>query len=160
MADLTYSVSQVARTIKKTPQTVRTWTGRYSDYLSESANPASGDPRRYTAADIETLATVANLTNQGLSHDDTLAQIATGARMALESPPDAPISAPGTISGPPAMADMLDRFIVRYEARIDDLEGKLTQEQEARRIAEVEAAQLRGRLEELERPPRWQFWRK
>ena len=56
--------------------------------------------------------------------------------------------------------DLLDRFIVRYEARIDDLEDKLSDEQEARRIAEVDAAQLRGRLEELEKPPAWQFWRR
>ncbi len=46
------------------------------------------------------------------------------------------------------------------EWKAGDLQAKLTDAQKVLFKAEVEAAQLRGRLEELEKPPAWQFWRR
>jgi DNA-binding transcriptional MerR regulator len=160
----TYSVGQVAASVAISKQSVRAWTDRFADHLSDTATPAEGIERRYTSGDIEILATVKNFRGRGVSLTDIGPRIARGDRLdpseAPEPPPETQKQAPETESKAVATTDLLDRFIVRYEARIDDLEGKLTDEQDARRLAEVEAAQLRGRLEELEKPPAWQFWRR
>jgi len=160
----TYSVGQVSTSVGISKQSVRAWTVRYADQLSDTASPAEGIERRYVPADIEILATVKHFRARGMTLADIGPMIARGDRLdpseAPEPPPDTPKQAPEGEPSALAATDLLDRFIVRYEARIDDLEDKLSGEQDARRVAEVDAAQLRGRLEELEKPPAWQFWRR
>ena len=155
-----YTTKKAAQLAGIGRSTIPHYAKEWADYLGEAAR-VENTTRYFTDADIAVFRSVKVLRDQHMATEDIIAYLDDGGRAeAPESPPDAPKSAPGTISGPPALADMLDRFIVLYEARIDDLEGKLDESEAARRLAEVEAAQLRGRLEELERPPRWQFWRK
>jgi len=159
MPDITYSVSQVARRIKKSPQTVRAWTNRYSAYLSASAAPDLGDERKYAEADVLVLLTVAQLAAQGQRHEAIVSMIAAGERIEISD--ELEIRDMGVRSDTPsiAAADLLDRLILRYEARIDVLESKLEESEASRRYAEVGAGRLTGRLEQLYRRHWWQLWR-
>ena len=159
MPDITYSVSQVARRIKKSPQTVRAWTNRYSAYLSASAAPSSGDERKYTDADVLVLSTVAQLAAQGQRHQAIIPMISAGERIEISG--ELGVTDMQKWSDAPAMAaaDLQNRFIVRYESRIDALEARLEESETARRYAEVGAGRLAGRLEQLYRRHWWQLWK-
>jgi DNA-binding transcriptional MerR regulator len=158
MADaVTYSVTLIARTIGKNPQTVRGWTKRYSKYLSKSATVDAGQERRYTEDDVALLQTVAYLVNQGQKHKDIPPLLDSGFKIPDET--DKPESAPDTETTAIAPVDILERFVVRYEARIDELEAKLTVSDDARRLAEVDAARLVGQLDSVYRRHWWQIWR-
>jgi len=157
--EITYSVSMVSKAIGKHPNTVRLWTGRYADHLSEQANVADGKERKYTTDDVAVLATVAQLSAQGQKHDDIMLQIAAGDRITPESMPEPQKSAPEAETSALATVDLLDRFIVRYEEKIDELQGKLDTESEARRQAEVDRARLIGQLNAVYRRHWWQVWK-
>jgi DNA-binding transcriptional MerR regulator len=156
---MTYSVKQVSKAIGKHPNTVRGWTDRYADHLSDHASPAEGQERRYTDEDVEVLAAVAYFTDQGHKHADIMARITAGDRaLTVERPEagDRPIEEAREL----ATTDLLERFIVRYEERIDALEKQLDDERQARLEAEKQAANLSGRLEAMEnRRPWWRFWK-
>ena len=159
MPNTTYSVSQVARTIKKSPQTIRAWTDRYRVYLSASATPDSGDERKYTDADLLVLATVAHLAGQGQRHDAIAPMIAAGERIEPSGMPERADNMQKTDKSALIANDLLNRIIVRYEARIDELEDKLWEAEAARRNAEIGAARMAGRFETMHRRHWWQVWR-
>jgi len=164
---VTYSVTHAAKEIGKTTQTVRDWTGRYSEYLSEYARVDAGQERRYTVDDIEILKTVDRLSKQGQKHQNIIPMIANGFRAGADEPKtDKPKTEPKPETSALAPADILERFVVRYEARIDDLETKLSESaaavreaESARREAEVKAARLTGQLDTLYRQRWYQFWK-
>jgi len=167
---VTFSVTHVAKAIDKTPQTVRDWTARYSGYLSEYSQVETGEERRYTQEDMAILKTVARLSNAGQKHKAIIPMIAGGSILIgpdePKSKPDEPKTAPEAKTSALAPADILERFVVRYEARIDDLEIKLEESAEAvrraedaRRQAEVKAARLTGQLDTLYRQRWYQFWK-
>lgn len=57
-----------------------------------------------------------------------------------------------------ATTDLLERFVVQYETKIDSLECQLEAERLSRLEAKVEAARLAGMLEEIENcRPWWKF---
>lgn len=55
--------------------TLRRWSDEFSDYLSPEANPAGKGHRRYTAADAETLRSIKELMNQGLTYEQVWQQL-------------------------------------------------------------------------------------
>lgn len=66
------------------PTTLKNWSRAYSTYLSESAAPKkAGLHRSYSLDDIRVLATVVELTGQGMSHDEAITSIANGTRAEL-----------------------------------------------------------------------------
>ncbi len=56
-----------------------------------------------------------------------------------------------------AAADLLDRFIQRYEARIHELEARLEESEIARRYTEVGAGCHAGALKQMYRRRWWQL---
>ena len=151
----TYSVKQVSKAIGKHPNTVRSWTDRYADHLSPLANPAEGEERRYADEDVEVLAAVAYFADQGDKHADIMTRIAAGDRAPTVERPEVE-DRPGPETNALATTDLLERFIVRYEERIDDLEEKLDESEAARLKAEIRAAAAEALV--YRRHP-WQFWK-
>lgn len=71
------------------PNTLRTWAETYTEFLSDKASgtrPAA--KRRYSEEDARTLATIAQLREQGLSHEQIVETLRNGQR--VEVLPDAP----------------------------------------------------------------------
>lgn len=155
----TYSVSQTARIIGISPNTVRSWTGHFDEFLSASARPESGHERRYTDDDAELFQTVKILRDQGHPMKQIRPIIESGERyepilestMALETGTQASKSKRDATTA--QVLGLLKHFTARYESRIDDLELQLKAERDARISAEKEVARLEGMVDELERQP-------
>jgi DNA-binding transcriptional MerR regulator len=84
-----YKTGKVAAWVKP-PQhenTIRTWSGKYADYLSKNANAAR---RRYSFEDIRVLATIADYRQQGLSFDAIEQALKEGKRLADDEMPPEP----------------------------------------------------------------------
>lgn len=154
----TYSVGQVAKSVGISKQTVRSWTDRFAEHLSGTAVPGEGLERRYQSADVEVLASVKHLRGQGVVMTNIMPTIARGDRFPIEppEPPETPTEAteppPDTQTKDLAALDLLERFAMPM---IDSLQQQLDAERQARLDAEVDAAQLRGRLEEIEGRRPW-----
>jgi DNA-binding transcriptional MerR regulator len=73
-----YSTKQAAALTGVSRQALRTYTARYSRYLSTEATPAAGAVRQFTEADLRVLAFVYQQTKEGYSHDQVLAMLAAG----------------------------------------------------------------------------------
>ena len=84
----TYSVSQVARSIRISPNTIRSWSEYkyYGSYLSTHER-LEDEERRYTDDDVSLLQTVKILRDQGEPHKRIIPRIADEER--LEPPPEA-----------------------------------------------------------------------
>ena len=144
-----YSVKQTAEIAGIAASTLRAWSKQLAPVLSESATPGPGIERRFNNDDVTIVHTAAVMRQNKQSWPVVLEAIESGDRI---MPPDgAPAPGDDKDTASPrselAAVDLLDRFIVRYESQIDELQTDLANERGARRLAEVEAAELRGRLD-------------
>lgn len=62
----TFNPSRAAKQIDVPPSTLRLWAKVYAEFLSEGANPAPGEERRFTSADVEVLKAVNQLRHNGM----------------------------------------------------------------------------------------------
>jgi len=157
-----------------TKQTIRSWTAEFAEHLSPLANPPKGGKRIYEDDDVRVMAAVAQLRQAGRSFADIHGELSEGKRVDPEEVPSKEIAERPEFAPVSVLEEFAKRIATQYEGQIaqlenerDHLRGQVTDgdqeigdERKARRIAEVDAAQLRGRLEELEKPPAWQFWRR
>lgn len=95
--------SEVAKLLGVSAFTVRRWCEWHSAYLSPSANPSPGRPRRLSAQDVEVMRHVAQLRTQGLTTVEINAQLEGKTFAVVESelqhsPTEAPQLAPETHS--------------------------------------------------------------
>jgi len=171
MIDDTYSVHQTAKKVAVSPNTIRTYSKDFSQFLSPGATPGRMKERRFSDEDIAVFITVKTLRARRQPADGILDALLKGERY---EPADSPQEAPDRPQKPSkanrasdsnqdralATLELMEQFAKPWKDRTAELEIKLDEVQDARRLAEVEAAQLRGRLEELEKPPAWQFWRR
>jgi DNA-binding transcriptional MerR regulator len=147
MTDVTYSVSHVARTIDRSPQTVRGWTGRYRKYLSESAQVDAGQERRYTDDDVALLQSVDHLSKQGQKHANIMPMLAGGFKIdpeTIETPPDETTTNLAKQNEVARFTRLMDTIEVEVKARVD---------------AEKRAAAAEARLAMIWRRHWWQLWR-
>lgn len=86
---------QVAKDIGVTPQTIRTWATRFSQWLSTEAS-AEGQTRHFSDSDVEVLRAVAHFRSLNLPYDEIAEQLRAGAHLTLateeEMPPEGPAS--------------------------------------------------------------------
>lgn len=148
MVEDTCAVSQAAKLVNASPNTIRTYSKDYKQFLSEGASPGHGQERRFRNEDIAVMVTIKALKSQRRPADDIIGALLEGERYEPgEQPPEAAPSTKKAETTDIATIDMLERFVVRYESHIDNLEGRLEAERGARIAAEVEAARAReGRL--------------
>ena len=126
------------------PQALRTYTKRYSRFLSLEATPDAGQERRFTEADLRTLKFAYSVTATGRPHEEAIARLQAGE---LDSypwsppPPDAtipPTDAPEAPSG-------LMVPLVHLEA-LQQLADAATRREEAARLRADELATENARL--------------
>ncbi len=60
------------------PQALRTYTRRYSRFLSLEATPDAGQERRFTEADLRTLKFAYSVTATGRPHEEAIARLQAG----------------------------------------------------------------------------------
>ena len=80
MAEIVYSTGQAAEMLGVTNETIRIWSREFDRHLSPGANPVKGRHRTFTRTDIEVLALVADLKNEGLRLEDIHANLESGQR--------------------------------------------------------------------------------
>lgn len=83
----TYKTGYVAKWVGQHENTVRDWSLRYKDLLSKGANAGR---RRYVYTDVETLATIADYRQQGISLDDIEGLLKQGKRIETLPPEPTP----------------------------------------------------------------------
>jgi len=86
---------QVAQAVGVTPQTVRSWSARFSDWLSPEAS-TPGQTRYFSDDDLITLKAVAHYRSLNLSYADIADRLREGDHLTLsleeeEPPPPAPM---------------------------------------------------------------------
>ena len=133
-----FTVRQVARHIGASDSTVRNWSREFADYLSELANPAPGQPRQFTAADVATLATVAVMRQQLVGVEDIRAALDRGERLEPVRPPE-PEDAGGEEPARPSAP--VENALTLYVTRVTALEASLQELNDRLLTAEKEHAQ-------------------
>ena len=176
MPEDTYSVSQVARSIGISPNTVRSWTATYSKYLSTHNRP-DDDERRYTADDVTLLQTVKVLRDQRESHKLIIPRIAADER--LEPPPEAkesPLERKTEDADSALMTEREARLIrdfgrlegefiaVKHErdrlrVQLNMSQDRLQESHQTVLDSETRAVVAETRLETIYRRHWWQLWR-
>ena len=80
----TYPVGKAAKLAGIGPTTARDYLRAYPEHFSEGATPPSGSRRVLTWQDIETLATIKQLRQQGNKDESIRASLATGERESIQ----------------------------------------------------------------------------
>lgn len=151
------TVGDVAGILRVSPQTVRTWVGEFSTYLSPQATPPKGQARTFSPEDVSVLALVATMRENLAPYEAIHAALASGERMeplssqneAHEAPSGATDSQPGQTAATMAL-ELVKGQVESLQNERDYLRDQLSAEREARITAEKEAARLAGKLEALE----------
>lgn len=143
MEHMVYKIGEVSTRlglVDKNSNTLRGWTEEFGEFLSATANPAPGQPRRYTARDLHVLTAVREYRANHLSYDEIRERLRAGEHDVTpqggEEPPV--YTSEGAQPGPQALAPLaqLERLLAPLAASVD----------EWRRLAE----EYRGRLEARE----------
>ena len=81
-----YTPKQAALAVGVHDNTIRGWVREYAAHLSEGANPASGQPRQLTPADVAILQAIKGWKDAGLSSEMILERLATFPTEELQQP--------------------------------------------------------------------------
>ena len=65
----TFTPADIAKELGVTTNSIRNWTRRYAEYLSDSAYPKPGAQRTFTQRDRVVMSFVAQMVNDGRRHD-------------------------------------------------------------------------------------------
>jgi DNA-binding transcriptional MerR regulator len=134
MTENTYSVSQVARIIGKSPNTIRSWSDdKYYGKQLSIHDRSADDERRYTDADVALLQTVKVLRDQHEPHKRIIPRIAADER--LEPPAEAKESpetpaAPKTEDADTALMTEREARLIRDFGRLEGEFGVIKQERD------------------------------
>ena len=142
-----HTTKEASEQIGASRQIIRSYTKQYARYLSSEATPESGQPRRFTPADVRLLAFVKARTGAGLTHKQVQEELAAGELESFDwqQQRDAPESersqdtedSPGTVLVPYAQLQAAQLLLQDAQRREHDA---------------VETAQeLQERLEQLQR---------
>jgi DNA-binding transcriptional MerR regulator len=162
-------VKDAAAALDVSPNTVRVYTRRFKRYFSPSAAPPPGQERRFAPDDMTTLFTIRLMYRDGQDAESIAAALAAGNYMEPDTAPKEPETKSEDAQAPPQPSpaeEAATMALKLIEGQVDSLTNErdwlreeLDAERQARLTAEVDAAQLRGRLEEIEgRRPWWKFW--
>lgn len=126
-----FKPNDVANMTGASIQTVRRWTDLFADLLSESANPAPGNPRLYSWADVEVIKQIKALRDQNVPVEAIAER--------LSSPTSSPATvtqelAPQSAQESPQQAPGIIQALSSQQAQIDALQRTM---QDARRFDAV-----------------------
>lgn len=151
-----YTPKQVADQLGLSGTTIRNYGRQWSDYLSPSANPQTGQARLYTEDDLAVLTTIAALRENQATADQIRAALDQGQRLEPIRPP---VEEPTTKQTDQTAADQADRAadraaaetaiaiyrdrVTAVEARADQLADRLIEAEKRAAAAEKELDILR-----------------
>lgn len=126
---------QAAQLFNVNPQTIRRWVDEFGKHLSPSATPQQGRSRILTDADMQVLALIAELKEQGKVYEDIHAALSAGQRG------DPPLNAQS-----PTLATLpnSEEYALLVQ-RIQGLQAELDDERRQRIAAQVEQGRVEGR---------------
>ncbi len=81
MEQTVYKIGEVSARLSlvdKNNNTLRSWTEEFKEFLSATANPPPGQPRRYTRRDVEVLTAVRDYRTNHLSYDEVRERLRAG----------------------------------------------------------------------------------
>lgn len=138
----TYNPSRAAKQIGIPGSTLRLWAKTYAEFLTPGANPPTGEERRFTVADVETLKAVAQLRNNSMLPPDIAQRLRNNI---AGSPQDAPQSILTAVDVP-AQAntphDQIQAFLQRTDIddRLRDVDRRLERVESQRSMVLIAAA--------------------
>ena len=168
MNDNPLTIGQAAKQFDIPKGTIRGWVKQFSEYLSESARPPSGETKLLTPDDMTVLYTVYFLRARHKSmasiHDDLAAGVRhipetapqSETKKETETPPDdnqaAQDDAGKTQTAETAITiyTAFSDTLQLYESRVSAYETELKEERAARLAAEIRAASAETKLQVLE----------
>ena len=145
----TFSPAIAARQIGIPANTLRNWCRTYAEFLSPSANPPTGEERRLTLHDIETLRAVAALRANDLPPETIIARLRANPASITEGIPKPSASAtdgPGDVADVPhvqttaiAQHDALQAFLGQHE-RLTSIDRRLERLEHGRNMVLIALA--------------------
>lgn len=138
---------ELARLLSRSAVTIRQWSIAFAPFLSDTGRgDGAGKHRHFTRQDTQVLATVARLSDSGLTWDEIRAALANMAAADWQGLADAPMPPSGFEAVPVvpeaaarAAVSAADKTIERMERRIEALESEL---KEVRAAAAANAERL------------------
>lgn len=146
---MAYTVGKAADFAEIGATTARDYLRAFPEYFSDGATPPPGSRRSLTWQDIETLATIKQLRAQGQPDEAINATLATGERVNMRPYADnADAPGPGSelITRLTAAASQWEATAKTIADERDHLRNQLDIAQDARRTAEIHAAELQTEL--------------
>src|SRR5437763_994815 len=144
MEQTVYKIGEVAARlglVDKNSNTLRSWAEEFGDFLSASANPSPGQPRRFTARDVQLLTAIREYRAHHLSYDEIRERLHAGEHdVTGPLPEDGPAQGHETSFAPDGRALVP---LAHVETLLAPLAASV---EEWRRLAE----EYRGRLETRE----------
>jgi DNA-binding transcriptional MerR regulator len=144
MEQTVYKIGEVAARlglVDKNSNTLRSWAEEFGEFLSASANPPHGQPRRFTQRDVQLLTAIRDYRAHHLSYDEIRARLHAGEHdVTGPLAEEAPAPGQGTSFAPDGRALVP---LAQVETLLAPLAASV---EEWRRLAE----EYRGRLEARE----------
>ena len=144
MEQTVYKIGEVAARlglVDKNNNTLRSWAEEFGEFLSASANPPHGQPRRFTQRDVQILTAIRDYRAHHLSYDEIRARLHAGEHdVTGPLAEEAPAQGQGTSFAPDGRALVP---LAQVETLLAPLAASV---EEWRRLAE----EYRGRLEARE----------
>jgi len=152
MEQTVYKIGEVSARlglVDKNNNTLRSWTEEFKEFLSATANPPPGQPRRYTRRDVQVLTAVRDYRTNHLSYDEVRERLRAGELDVTGPDPDDDddddLGAGGARPGlgqslAPLAPTQMEALLAPLVASVD----------EWRRLAEEYRTRLEGREERIE----------
>ena len=167
-------INELAQKLGVTTVTLGAWIKNFEEFFSAAANLKAGKHRSFTQSDLDTLATIAQLSGQGLNYDAIRKRLnESGDRIPFEavnmglSPAVISDNVQQIVDSAGIRAELetakaqLDFYMAELEKRdqqLSDKDAAITQLHQTIRELSERAARAEGRLDEIERnrkPRRW-----
>jgi len=114
----TINPSRASKQIGIPASTLRLWSKTYAEFLSEGANPAAGEERRFTVADVETLQAVNQMRHNGMLPADIAQRLRINVAAGQQNAPQAIVAAVDVPTQAETSHDAIQAFLARTD--IDD----------------------------------------
>ena len=123
----TINPSRAAKQIGIPASTLRLWTKTYAEFLSEGANPATGEERRFTVADVETLQAVNQMRHNGMLPADIAQRLRINVAAGQQNAPQSIVAAVDVPTQANTSHDAIQAFLQRTDIddRLRDVDRRL-----------------------------------
>lgn len=142
--------ARAARQIGVPPNTLRSWCRTYAEFLTPGANPAQGEERKLTPADVETLKAVAQLRANDIPPEDIITRLRENPDAATiafpQKPLESPVSRPLVQNDLEPAHDAIQRFLAASDLRdkLTDIDRRLEHVESQRNLVLVAVVAFAG----------------